>query len=92
MSTQVCLRATHHWHPLPQTLDLSCRPGHTQGTSRGGADIREIVRRIDLWGLDMVFVIGGNGGNAAAHAIEEEIARQVNTTPWRRLPRVGKLV
>jgi 6-phosphofructokinase 1 len=50
---------------------------HTQGTSRGGADIQEIVRRIDLWGLDMVFVVGGNGGNAAANAIQEEIARQV---------------
>jgi len=24
----------------------------------------------------MVFVVGGNGGNAAAHAIEEEITRQ----------------
>jgi hypothetical protein len=35
-----------------------------QGTSRGGADMKEIVRRIDLWGLNMVFVIGGNGGNA----------------------------
>lgn len=35
-----------------------------QGTSRGGANIKEIVRRIALWGLNMVFVIGGNGGNA----------------------------
>ena len=43
-----------------------------QGTSRGGANIKEIVKRIDLWGLNMVFVVGGNGGNAAAHAIAEE--------------------
>jgi hypothetical protein len=47
-----------------------------QGTSRGGANIKEIVRRIDLWGLDMVFVIGGNGGNAAANAIQQEVERQ----------------
>jgi 6-phosphofructokinase 1 len=46
------------------------------GTSRGGANIKEIVRRIDLWGLNMVFVVGGNGGNAAAHAIAEECQAQ----------------
>lgn len=55
---------THHTHPRPP-----------QGTSRGGANIREIVRRIDLWGLDMVFVVGGNGGNAAADAINAEVER-----------------
>jgi 6-phosphofructokinase 1 len=30
---------------------------------------REIVKRIDMWGIDMVFVVGGNGGNAGANAI-----------------------
>lgn len=40
--------------------------GTILGTSRGGADIEEIVHRINLWGLDHVYVIGGNGGNAAA--------------------------
>ena len=24
------------------------------GTSRGGADMRQIVKQIDLWGVDMV--------------------------------------
>lgn len=43
-----------------------------QGTSRGGADIKEIVKRIDLWGVNMLFVVGGNGGNAAADAIHKE--------------------
>jgi hypothetical protein len=38
--------------------------------------MKEIVRRIDLWGLNMVFVIGGNGGNAAANAIQEECEAQ----------------
>jgi 6-phosphofructokinase 1 len=46
-----------------------------QGTSRGGADIKEIVKRIDMWAIDMVFVVGGNGGNAGANAIQEECAR-----------------
>lgn len=40
---------------------------------RGGADIKEIVKRIDMWALDMVFVVGGNGGNAGANAIQQEL-------------------
>jgi len=42
-----------------------------QGTSRGGADIKEIVKRIDMWAIDMVFVVGGNGGNAGAQVRPE---------------------
>ena len=33
---------------------------------------REIVKRIDMWGIDMVFVVGGNGGNAGAAAIQDQ--------------------
>lgn len=29
-----------------------------------------------MWGLDMVFVVGGNGGNAGANAIQVECAKQ----------------
>lgn len=47
-----------------------------QGTSRGNAKIHEIVDRLALWGISMLFVIGGNGGNAAAHAIAQECERQ----------------
>jgi len=43
--------------------------GTILGTSRGGANIKEIVKRIDMWGIDMLFVVGGNGGNAGANAI-----------------------
>jgi 6-phosphofructokinase 1 len=50
--------------------------GTILGTSRGGADIPEIVRRLALWGVTQLFVVGGNGGNAAAHAIHEECERQ----------------
>lgn len=46
--------------------------GAAQGTSRGGVDIREIVKRIDMWAIDMLFVVGGNGGNAGAAAIQRE--------------------
>ena len=38
---------------------------------RGGADIRDIVKRIDMWAIDMLFVVGGNGGNAGANAIQQ---------------------
>ena len=50
--------------------------GTILGTSRGGADVPEIVRRLSLWGVTQLFVVGGNGGNAAAHAIHEECERQ----------------
>ena len=50
--------------------------GTILGTSRGGADVPEIVRRLSLWGVTQLYVVGGNGGNAAAHAIHEECERQ----------------
>ena len=28
-----------------------------------------------MWAIDMVFVVGGNGGNAGANAIQRECAR-----------------
>jgi len=33
------------------------------------------VKRIDMWAIDMVFVVGGNGGNAGAAAIQAECAK-----------------
>ena len=33
------------------------------------------MKQIDLWGIDMVFVVGGNGGNAGAAAIQEELEK-----------------
>ena len=61
----------------PELVDgIHLKGGTVLGTSRGGADICRIVRRIDLWGLNMLFVLGGNGGNAAANAIQEECERQ----------------
>lgn len=55
------------------TVDgIQLRGGTVLGTSRGNAKIRDIVERLRLWGINMLFVIGGNGGNAAAHAIARE--------------------
>jgi 6-phosphofructokinase 1 len=47
-----------------------------QGTSRGGADVKEIVKRVKLWGVNQLYVVGGNGGNAAANAIQKECEAQ----------------
>lgn len=56
-----------------QSVDgIQLQGGTILGTTRGGADIREIVKRIDMWGVDMLYVLGGNGGNAGANAINEE--------------------
>lgn len=49
--------------------------GTILGTSRGGADLKKIVKQIDLWGIDMCFVVGGNGGNAGAAALQVELDR-----------------
>lgn len=45
--------------------------GHRETDGHGGL-VQEIVKRIDMWALDMVFVVGGNGGNAGAAAIQAE--------------------
>lgn len=61
----------------PSLVDgIHLKGGTMLGTSRGGANVKMIVKRIDLWGLNMVFVVGGNGGNAAAHAIAQECEAQ----------------
>lgn len=55
---------------------IQLQGGTILGTSRGGANIREIVKRLDMWGVDMLFVVGGNGGNAGANAIQEMCAKE----------------
>ncbi|XRB06807.1 ATP-dependent 6-phosphofructokinase [Pycnococcus provasolii] len=54
------------------------RGGTLLGTSRGGADIPAIADQIEKMHLDMVFVIGGNGGNRAALAIHRELRKREN--------------
>ena len=74
------------WHPLVPPLPRPLRPAPApcpaapppawQGTSRGNAKMPAIVERLRLWGINHLYVIGGNGGNAAAHAIAKECAAQ----------------
>ena len=59
--------------PSPLTMrdvsGIQCRGGTILGTSRGGADLDRIVDSIQDLGVNMVFVVGGNGGNAGANEI-----------------------
>ena len=46
------------------------------GSGRGGGDVTRIVESIVNNGINMVFVIGGNGTHAGANAISEECAKR----------------
>jgi len=52
------------------------RGGTILGTSRGGSDVVEIVKAIKELDVNMLFVVGGNGGNAGANAIDQECEKQ----------------
>lgn len=52
--------------------DIQLEGGTMLGTSRDRVDIREVVKRLDLWKIDMLFVIGGPGSHAGAVAIQRE--------------------
>jgi len=55
--------------------DIQLEGGTMLGTSRERANIREIVKRLDLWKVDMLFVIGGPGSHQGAMAIVDECDR-----------------
>ena len=67
-------------HP-PIVLDraavdgIQLEGGTVLGTSRDLPLIPEIVKRLDLWGVSQLFVIGGPGGHAAALVIQDECQR-----------------
>ena len=50
--------------------------GTVLGTSRGGSDTNKIVDAIQNRKINMVFVVGGNGGNAGAAALQAECKRR----------------
>lgn len=55
--------------------NIQLEGGTFLGTSEGSPasmDVKKIVRQLDLWKIDMLFVVGGTGGNAGAHAIHRE--------------------
>lgn len=50
--------------------------GSMLGSGRGGGDVQKIVESIIHHGINMVFVIGGNGTHAGANAISDECAKR----------------
>ena len=50
--------------------------GSVLGSGRGGGDVTRIVESIVNNGINMVFVIGGNGTHAGANAISDECAKR----------------
>ena len=45
--------------------------GTMLGTSRSRANLSEIIKRLDLWKIDILFVIGGPGSHTAALRIQK---------------------
>ncbi|PRW56044.1 phosphofructokinase family isoform B [Chlorella sorokiniana] len=58
--------------------EIHLEGGTILGTSRGLPNVPEIVKRLDLWKIDHLYVVGGRGGQAAAESIHRECrAKQV---------------
>lgn len=55
--------------------DIQLEGGTMLGTSRERPDIKEVIKRLDLWKIDALFVIGGPGSHAAAMALQIECQR-----------------
>lgn len=56
--------------------NINLAGGSLLGVSRGGADVGEIVDSIQARGIDMIFILGGNGTHAGANAIHNECHRR----------------
>ncbi|KAG1334476.1 ATP-dependent 6-phosphofructokinase 5, chloroplastic [Cocos nucifera] len=56
--------------------NINLHGGSFLGVSRGGPDISEIVDSIQARGIDMLFILGGNGTHAGANAIHNECRKR----------------
>ncbi|KAL3701403.1 hypothetical protein R1sor_019425 [Riccia sorocarpa] len=68
------LKPTVLTRDVVQNIHLS--GGSLLGVSRGGAKTSDIVDALQEKGINMLFVVGGNGTHAGAHAIHEEARRR----------------
>eukprot|EP00850_Spirogloea_muscicola_P012522 SM000081S22656 [mRNA] locus=s81:324949:328298:- [translate_table: standard] len=57
--------------------DISMKGGSFLGVSRGHPKSSEIADALEKWGVNMLFIIGGNGSHAGANAVYE-ICRERN--------------
>lgn len=66
--------------PYPLTRktveNIHLQGGTFLGTSRGGGDVDKMVDSIQRQGINMLFVLGGNGTHAGANAVFNECARR----------------
>lgn len=72
---------SRHGHPVMEltpesVMDIHERGGTILGSSRGQQDAREIVDRLERAGIDVLFVIGGDGTIRGGIAIADEIQRR----------------
>ncbi|KAH7656326.1 6-phosphofructokinase protein [Dioscorea alata] len=56
--------------------NINLAGGSLLGVSRGGASVSDIVDSIQARGIDMLFVLGGNGTHAGANAIHNECRKR----------------
>lgn len=56
--------------------NINLNGGSVLGVSRGGGNINDIVDSIQARGIDMLFVLGGNGTHAGANTIHDECRRR----------------
>ncbi len=68
-------------HPIielnPTIVDnIHLYGGSILGSSRGNQDVKKIVDRLEVLGINILFTIGGDGTLRGAHQIYEEISRR----------------
>ncbi|XP_010257275.1 PREDICTED: ATP-dependent 6-phosphofructokinase 5, chloroplastic-like [Nelumbo nucifera] len=56
--------------------NINLAGGSLLGVSRGGANVCDIVDSIQTRGIDMLFILGGNGTHAGANAIHNECRKR----------------
>jgi 6-phosphofructokinase 1 len=57
-------------------MNISCFGGSLLGTSRGARDPKVMVSRLEELGVNILYVIGGDGSQRGAMALDEEIRRR----------------
>ncbi|XP_068642933.1 ATP-dependent 6-phosphofructokinase 5, chloroplastic-like [Aristolochia californica] len=64
--------------PLSRAVvqNINLQGGSLLGVSRGGANVSDIVDSIQVRGINMLFVLGGNGTHAGANAIHNECRKR----------------
>eukprot|EP00887_Chlorella_sp_A99_P002340 scaffold10.g2340.t1 len=74
-----CKEASRQLKPIPLSRaaveDVHLEGGTVLGTSSDPPDVHEVVKRLDLWAVDMLFVVGGYTDIKTAGAITRECAR-----------------